>query len=1370
MINLAVALTSTYEKATVARIVGDTPEEMISQLTMSDLDLKHATYYAEDSIFDNTEKKSAVIRNEFWEHFEIDERGWDWNDVDNFNKFERNEYLIIEADGDIQNNYVLSNDRPASNFNWNFQFYNPLLVFASDYAGLYLPNIQSLVGKFGQDAVMIAPSAVPSKEFVRSFICNLRNERTVGQAYTEARNNYYRGVAGVDNWIKDDELIGLTLFSYNLYGMPTLQVSIPLYKETFVESKCKEYFEEYLSLQKTSLIKPAAEPQSFSKIFTFNTGNYEIINEGAFSIVSAENTQLNYEFDELLLPVGISNIEFPLKTVITDVSLLSLENPVELTVDNLPSWKGEIIDRNCYQNSQSASVGSSHTFSEDKELLTVYVNPVEIQDCQQGLLNLYHTVNFKVDYIPFSPLIFSNVESPSQVLPGETVFVNIFVSRTQDTEAEGDIIVRDVDNNIILKQEITTAIPQNTLQFIAPSEEGIYDYTIEFVKDDDSFTSTSFSIQTILVDRSLTIPFFVEQNQITADLKIANNQMEDVPLHYDYFLMKDNNVLQSGSEDVALNNGLNIYPIILNGLNKEDQSYQLLIDLIYSNKKETLSGTIVSNHNPILEPIAEIKINEAELVTITATANDLDNDQITYSINDARFARSGNEFTWQTTGTDNGEYTFTITASDGYLSAARDVLVIINKINDIPNDVADVSTFDAPGDQGGRVGITWNFDENAGERDILGYNIYLSETNDLSNAKFITSVPKGNKQLYIDLTTIDVNPSVPHFYFVCSYDEEFESCGGRRRDRGNLFDFSYDEQIDLFDFYLLASNIDSNDLIYDLNGDGIVDDSDVEILKQQITIEEQSVETSLDQPVDFDLSSVTKHFRKFSWTVEGIDERLADYEIINEPWWDEQNNQQNYATKLKIIGKRDGTIQATLKAKINPEMEIPLTIVLGTGIVNNLAEAKIDSPKVVKTYVGFSISFEGHGEDIDNDNIIAYEWDFGNKFVNNGVTITNQFVPIFITSTTYDGNLGGLAGADAICNQRAQTANLPGIYNAIVSTNTVNAKDRIPDGIYYNTKNEIIANNIIELGTQNAMQNPVKYDEFGKLAANEVWTGTHNNLLKFNGGYNCVDWTNNQDSNNIPGDLINNGITGLADSIQNPWSRHTPSCISKHPIYCVGQESVTQYTTLFNTQNPGDITFDNPGTYTINFRVQDEKEEWGNPSALTVEVLEAVEQDFSIQLKQGWNMLGIPMMVEDNSVQNVLKSIEGKYDRLFAFDNGWTDFAIGKPAFLNSLTTLNNQHGYWIFMLEDAELKITGLPSLGIHYNLNKDWNLIGVPVQQSITPTLIPNLIGIFMWDANTWKIYSPEKPPFLNTLTQLDPGYGYWVRVSEAGVWTNN
>ena len=49
----------------------------------------------------------------------------------------------------------------------------------------------------------------------------------------------------------------------------------------------------------------------------------------------------------------------------------------------------------------------------------------------------------------------------------------------------------------------------------------------------------------------------------------------------------------------------------------------------------------------------------------------------------------------------------------------------------------------------------------------------------------------------------------------------------------------------------------------------------------------------------------------------------------------------------------------------------------------------------------------------------------------------------FVTSGTFTGNLGGLAGVDAKCNAAALSAGLTGMFVAWLSTPQTNAIDRI---------------------------------------------------------------------------------------------------------------------------------------------------------------------------------------------------------------------------------------------------------------------------------------------------------------------------------------
>ncbi|PCJ42687.1 MAG: lectin [SAR86 cluster bacterium] len=81
--------------------------------------------------------------------------------------------------------------------------------------------------------------------------------------------------------------------------------------------------------------------------------------------------------------------------------------------------------------------------------------------------------------------------------------------------------------------------------------------------------------------------------------------------------------------------------------------------------------------------------------------------------------------------------------------------------------------------------------------------------------------------------------------------------------------------------------------------------------------------------------------------------------------------------------------------------------------------------------------------------------------------------PNFFLTATGSGNggdLGGLAGADAICQSQADAAGLDGTFRAYLSTqgsNAVNARDRIGEGPWFNVQGARVAANVEELHSLN---------------------------------------------------------------------------------------------------------------------------------------------------------------------------------------------------------------------------------------------------------------------------------------------------------------
>jgi len=108
---------------------------------------------------------------------------------------------------------------------------------------------------------------------------------------------------------------------------------------------------------------------------------------------------------------------------------------------------------------------------------------------------------------------------------------------------------------------------------------------------------------------------------------------------------------------------------------------------------------------------------------------------------------------------------------------------------------------------------------------------------------------------------------------------------------------------------------------------------------------------------------------------------------------------------------------------------------------------------------------------------------------------------VFVTSTTHDGDLGGLAGGDAICNGLAGAAGLPGRYKAWLSEGSdllsgddpVTPNDRFSQTIspYRQVDGSTVALNYADL-TDGSLQTNIDVDETGATIGPpfEVWTGT----------------------------------------------------------------------------------------------------------------------------------------------------------------------------------------------------------------------------------------------------------------------------------------
>jgi hypothetical protein len=124
----------------------------------------------------------------------------------------------------------------------------------------------------------------------------------------------------------------------------------------------------------------------------------------------------------------------------------------------------------------------------------------------------------------------------------------------------------------------------------------------------------------------------------------------------------------------------------------------------------------------------------------------------------------------------------------------------------------------------------------------------------------------------------------------------------------------------------------------------------------------------------------------------------------------------------------------------------------------------------------------------------------------------------FITSVRAadDGNLGGLAGADAHCLELAQAAgSAKREWRAYLSADAVgdepavNARDRIGSGPWYNVEGVMVAANLAGLHGENNVNQETALDEQGNLVTgyiHDIMTGSRSDGTLAEGA-TCRAWT-----------------------------------------------------------------------------------------------------------------------------------------------------------------------------------------------------------------------------------------------------------------------
>jgi len=676
LVGTVLAAMQNYESAVTSRIVGNSPADIIRQLKENgNMDLAKAINGGS-----NMDQIHNIVSQVFSDYVNL---------IGNLVQLEneldvtKDVLLIINPINKVASmrNTIYLNWDEVEDLRDEFKANDDLVILNSPYSGLYIPYERSLTAEISPYSTMVGPMSYSSDGFLKSLLCNLGEYDTIGETYRQARNNYY--------WNTGDktELIGVTLVSYSLYGMPTNKISVSGFDKQKIKIYCKDYWEKFPKASVSSSSKesqtasasPTTLPE-YSKEFEFVIQDYQLETNSNYTIIKTNQTINSIDLFSPVLPKRVLVEEFPIKTIITDVELIGLSNSIDLSIPNLPMYNGfNYVERECYEDTESAGIEFSKSYTENTILISASISPVEVINCSQGLFKLYQNVNYKINYIPYSTIIIDSVKTPLSILPNQDFNVSVNLINIDTKTNNGYIIIKDSNEEIIAAKEIVADNGDYVIGMTAPDKKGVYNYKLEWIYENESRTYKEFKVYVSTFDTYLITPEIVK-DEAQINVIISSNLENQASLDVQYTLLHNNVIEDTKTETLIVKPGLNTFNIEFNGLDRNKVNYDLLMGISYSGSYDGVTAEIITEHVPVILQ-GNIEMNENETFLLDPEIYDIDDDPISWDIeSNLDYGTDGFSPDFDK----SGEYIINITADDGIKTITKSFLLEVKNTNRAP--------------------------------------------------------------------------------------------------------------------------------------------------------------------------------------------------------------------------------------------------------------------------------------------------------------------------------------------------------------------------------------------------------------------------------------------------------------------------------------------------------------------------------------------------------------------------------------------------------------------------------------------------------------------------------------------------------------
>jgi hypothetical protein len=237
--------------------------------------------------------------------------------------------------------------------------------------------------------------------------------------------------------------------------------------------------------------------------------------------------------------------------------------------------------------------------------------------------------------------------------------------------------------------------------------------------------------------------------------------------------------------------------------------------------------------------------------------------------------------------------------------------------------------------------------------------------------------------------------------------------------------------------------------------------------------------------------------------------------------------------------------------------------------------------------------------------------------------------------------------------------------------------------------------------------------------------------------------------------ILATSVTGSGSIAKNPdqasYTYGTIVTVTAIPVS--GWEFTTWSGDLNGSTNPNTITMNSNKSITATF----------------------VQITYTVNLTQGWNLVSVPLIQSNTSIQSVLSNISGKYDIVQWYNasdtlDHWKTYSTFKPSSQNDLSNVNHTVGFWLHTTMACNLTVYGPRPTSTNINLKAGWNLVGYPARNDSTYNVTQLKAGTGATKVEGIDLTSPYRTKELVGSDVLKRGRGYWVLVPSDTIWTVN